>query len=117
MRDRVLLICSWRVFLEIDIGPAIEKNLTMLIIQWLKRLPASHGILVCGRTATKCDTTEDVGVEAQALWANSSALLGTAHPDGFQVVDQDGRSICGACYILDGATNVIGSSKSEGTGS
>ena len=79
----------------------------MLIIQWLKRLPTSEGILVCGRTATNCDTTENVSAEAQLLWANKSRLLGAAHPDGFQVVDQDGRTICGDCYILDGGADSV----------
>ena len=88
----------------------------MLIIQWLKRLPTSEGILVCGRTATNGDTTEKVSAEAQLLWANSSRLLGAAHPDGFQVVDQDGRPICGACYILDGGTDSVGGSQSKGAG-
>lgn len=72
----------------------------MLIIQWLKRLPAFDGILVCGQTFTNCDTTEDVDAEAQMLWANAGAL-GSAHPDGFQVVDQDGRPIRAACYAPD----------------
>ena len=73
----------------------------MLIIQWLKRLPASDGIVIFRQTATNCDTADEVETEARTLWARSKSL-GSARPDGFQVVDQDGRSICVARYAEDG---------------
>ena len=72
----------------------------MSIIQWLKRLPGSEGIVVVRRTVTNCDTTDQVDHEAHTLWTNAAAL-GAARPDGFQVVDQDGRSIRAARYGAD----------------
>ena len=73
----------------------------MLIIQWLKRLPGSDGILIVRRTVTNCDTPDQVDHEAHAIWTDA-ASLGTARPDGFQVVAQDGRSICAARYGAEG---------------
>lgn len=84
----------------------------MLIIQWLKRLPASDGIVICRQTATNCDTTDEVDAKAQTLWANA-ATLGSLRPDGFQVVDQDGRSICVARYAPDGGSAALELSGSE----
>ena len=74
----------------------------MLIIQWLERLPHHEGIVVVRRTVTNCDTADEVDAEARLLWPHAG-LPGAARPDGFQVVDQDGRSICAARFDADRA--------------
>ena len=72
----------------------------MLIIQWLERLPHREGIVVVRRTVTNCDTAEEVDAEARLLWPHAG-LPGAPCPDGFQVVDHDGRSICLGSYDAD----------------
>jgi hypothetical protein len=66
----------------------------MLIIEWLIRLPRADGILVSNKTVTNASTDEDAAQEAHALWPKIR-LRDNQCPDGFQIVDQDGRMMLG----------------------
>ncbi len=74
----------------------------MLIIQWLNRLPDTDRIVVAKKTATNCGSADEANAEAFRLWPDIRTAQ-DHRPDGFQVVDQDGRSIQLAKFVIEGA--------------
>ena len=62
----------------------------MFIVEWLMRLPSAEGILVVDKTVTNAMSDKEANDEARAMWA-MGRVREYPHPDGFQIVDQDGR--------------------------
>ena len=62
----------------------------MLIVEWLMRLPSAEGMIVVDKTFTNAMSDEEAIGEASAMWS-AARVRERMPPDGFQIVDQDGR--------------------------
>ena len=77
----------------------------MLIVEWLMRLPGVDGMIVVDKTCTNAMTDDEAVGQASAMWTGLS-VRERMPPDGFQIVDQDGRVRSGPCFAA--STGYVG---------
>ncbi len=69
----------------------------MIVIEWLMRLPGSERLSVVKKTTTNIDATSEAVELAYRMSATCRSREGH-RPNGFQIVDQDGRMLSGPLF-------------------